>query len=36
MDVLVSENSHLKGRSKELENQLEQATTVGFEYIFLF
>jgi len=27
MDVLVSENSHLKGRSKELENQLEQATT---------
>lgn len=27
MDVLVSENSHLKDRSKELENQLEQATT---------
>jgi len=27
MDVLVSENSHLKERSKELENQLEQATT---------
>jgi len=27
MDVLVSENSHLKDRNKELENQLEQATT---------
>ena len=33
MDLLVNENSTLKERTKELENQLEQATTISFQIL---